>query len=95
MKQYTELYQNKRWRETRLVVFDRDEYKCQSCNRYVGGRLTPIADHIKPHKGDTKLFWDMRNLQTMCKPCHDSHKQSLEKGGHGRPAIGVDGWPVN
>lgn len=32
------------------------------------------------------------NWQPLCKPHHDSTKQAEEK--NGRPAIGVDGWPV-
>jgi len=40
-----------------------------------------IVDHIVPHRGDDKLFWDRSNWQALCKPCHDSHKQRLESSG--------------
>lgn len=40
-----------------------------------------VVDHIKPHRGDMKLFWDKSNWQSLCKQCHDSHKQRLEKSG--------------
>ena len=40
-----------------------------------------VVDHIKPHKGDYDLFWDESNWQSLCKHCHDSHKQRLENGG--------------
>jgi len=40
-----------------------------------------IVDHIKPHKGDISIFYDQANLQSLCKKCHDSHKQRLEKSG--------------
>jgi 5-methylcytosine-specific restriction endonuclease McrA len=40
-----------------------------------------VVDHKVPHRGDSELFWDRKNWQTLCKPCHDSHKQRLEKGG--------------
>lgn len=36
--------------------------------RYV--RAT-VVDHITPHRGDQKLFWDRSNLQALCKQCHD------------------------
>lgn len=51
------------------------------------------VDHIKPHKGDERLFFDPDNLQSLCKCCHDSAKQREE---HGRPiiAVGEDGWPI-
>lgn len=38
-----------------------------------------VCDHIKPHRGDERLFWDRANLQTLCKPCHDSLKQVEEQ----------------
>jgi len=40
-----------------------------------------VVDHITPHRGDMTLFWDKSNWQSLCKRCHDSHKQRLEKGG--------------
>lgn len=46
-----------------------------------------IADHIKPHKGNPRLFWDTSNLQSLCKACHDSVKAREETIGQ---AIGCD-----
>lgn len=40
-----------------------------------------VVDHVIPHKGDMVLFWDSDNWQSLCKQCHDSHKQRLEKSG--------------
>ena len=39
------------------------------------GKLTPatVVDHIIPHRGDKKLFWDERNWQALCESCHN-HK---------------------
>lgn len=42
--------------------------RCQKEGKYV--RAT-VVDHIKPHRGDPKLFWDVENMQPLCKPCHD------------------------
>ena len=33
--------------------------------------LMEDVDHIIPHRGDQKLFWDRNNWQALCKPCHD------------------------
>lgn len=38
-----------------------------------------VVDHIVPHKGDNKLFWDKTNWQTLCIPCHNS-KTARENG---------------
>ncbi|MGL6245691.1 HNH endonuclease [Pseudomonas sp.] len=53
-----------------------------------------VVDHIVPHKGDHKLFWDPKNHQALCKTCHDSHKQRLERSGK---VVGcsLDGIPVD
>ncbi len=47
------------------------------------GRVVPatVVDHKIPHRGDFKLFWDRKNWQSLCKLCHDAHKQRQEKGG--------------
>lgn len=73
------------------------------------GRLVPAAvvDHIKaPKLGDARqtgdaekiaaawrLFWDRANWQSLCKSCHDSTKQRMEKSGR----LGCDeaGLPLN
>lgn len=61
------------------------------------GLLVPasVVDHIEaPRLGDAKdsgdpariakawsLFWNRANWQSLCKVCHDSTKQRMEKGG--------------
>lgn len=57
---------------------------CEECKRQ--GRSAELAtdvDHITPHKGDSILFWDPRNWQSLCHSCH-SHKTAAEDGGFGR-----------
>lgn len=57
--------------------------KCQEQNR-----ITPATevDHIIPHKGDKKLFWDQNNWQALCHECH-SRKTATEDGGFGNKVI--------
>ncbi|WCK25574.1 HNH endonuclease signature motif containing protein [Agrobacterium pusense] len=43
------------------------------------GKGQSAVDHIKSHNGDEALFWDEDNLQLLCKPCHDQHKQKIDK----------------
>jgi len=63
---------------------------CRMCRP----RMVPatICDHIEPHRGDEARFW-AGPFQSLCKRCHDSDKQSFEKGGKPRSRIGLDGWP--
>jgi 5-methylcytosine-specific restriction protein A len=43
-------------------------------------RLTPaeVVDHIKPHRGDPQLFWDVSNWQSLC-VAHHNIKTAKEK----------------
>lgn len=83
------LYNTKRWRDPetglRRLVLDRDGWQCQMCGVVLAGKApapsSPVVDHIEPHKGNLVLFWDANNLQALCKKCHDTHKQRLERGG--------------
>jgi 5-methylcytosine-specific restriction protein A len=56
---------------------------CATAGRVAGAT---VVDHIVPHKGDPKLFWDRKNWQPACKPCHDA-KTAREDGGFGRAAL--------
>lgn len=41
------------------------------------------VDHIEPHRGDSGLFWDQNNLETLCRDCHAIDKRSHEERGLG------------
>lgn len=55
---------------------------CVECQKK--GIITPATDvdHIIPHRGDKKLFWDSNNWQSLCHECH-SRKTVTEDGGFG------------
>lgn len=36
------------------------------------------VDHLIPHRGDRKLFWDRKNWVASCRTCHDGPKQAVE-----------------
>ena len=59
-----------RWRAARKLYL-RKHPLCAACRR--ANILTPatVVDHIIPHRGDERLFWDEANWQPLCKPCHD------------------------
>jgi 5-methylcytosine-specific restriction protein A len=47
---------------------------CRFC-----GAASDTVDHIRPHRGDTDVFWDRSNWQALCGPCHNSTKQRQER----------------
>ena len=99
-QQYQVLYASKHWSTLRRQALTRDAYRCQhnGCGVHLkAGRRGPnsaVVHHIKPHRGDLELFFDLNNLQAVCKSCHDSAIQSVEALGYDT-AIGADGWPVD
>ena len=62
---------DRRWRRV-SKAFLRAHPLCVECEKR--GKLTPatVVDHIVPHRGDRKLFWDETNWQPLCKRCHDT-----------------------
>lgn len=77
---YRRGYDN-RWRKARQIYLAKHPL-CEECKK--NGRLTAatVVDHIIPHKGDRKLFWDENNWQALCKRCHD-RKTVCKDGGFG------------
>lgn len=45
-----------------------------------------VVDHIVKVVDDPDRAFDGDNLQSLCKHCHDSHKQAIDKGS------GLRGW---
>jgi len=68
-----------KWRRYRIQYLAQHPYcvKCLKEGKFV---FATVIDHIIPHKGDIKLFWDGNNHQALCKSCHDA-KTVREDGG--------------
>lgn len=53
---------------------------CVGCAAVYGvKRPATVVDHIVPHKGDQRLFWDPSNWQSSCNWHHSSIKRELER----------------
>ena len=86
MGQHAKLYSTKTWRGMRLQQLAENPL-CAYCLSLGYVTAATIADHIVPHRGSLALFYDASNLQSLCKPCHDSVKAREEYGGQ---SIGCD-----
>lgn len=75
-KSWQRLYSMAKYRKARSRFMSENPY-CVEC-----GKVATDLDHIKPHKGNMKLFWDKSNWQPLCKACH-SRKTASEDGGFG------------
>jgi 5-methylcytosine-specific restriction protein A len=86
-------YKTGRWQALRRAQLVKQPLCCFCEAR---GRIVAatVCDHVEPHRGDSTLFWNEDNLQSLCADCHNSDKARIERGGMARQRIGYDGWPV-
>lgn len=83
-----------KWDKARKAYLSRNPL-CVLCQQEGKTTAATVVDHINAHHGDWALFWDSQNWQPLCTNHHNSHKQSIEKGGHGRMGCNASGLPVD
>ena len=71
-------YRTERWRALRKAFLAKNPV-CGHC-----GAPARHVDHVRPHRGDVGLFFDVRNLYPLCHSCHSS-KTVTSDGGFGNP----------
>lgn len=75
-------YSTKAWQDLRIRVFERDGYICQRTGLICAGKHpapdSPTANHKVPHRGNSVLFWDPDNIETVTKQVHDTIIQAEE-----------------
>ena len=61
---------NYKWQQarTRFLAF---HPLCAECERQGRTTAATVVDHIQPHRGDMRLFWDVKNWQALCERCHN------------------------
>jgi 5-methylcytosine-specific restriction protein A len=60
-----------RWRRARAAFLARHPL-CAACRAQGCVVQATVVDHVVPHRGDQRLFWDETNWAPACKPCHDA-----------------------
>jgi hypothetical protein len=69
--------QSDRYRQWRISVFQRDNYRCKIC--FEGGNIR--AHHIEAYKTHPELRYDMGNGATLCDLCHKKFHKTYGKIG--------------
>lgn len=84
-------YWTARWRRIAKAQLAAEPL-CRRC--LASGIVTAatVAHHVVPHRGDPELFWS-GELESICKPHHDSEAQREERG-RGPQQVDEDGWPI-
>ena len=67
----------RRWRKARKAFLAQHPW-CVECEKTGGDSIARVVDHIAPHGGDVKLFWDRSNWQSLCTR-HHNRKTSRER----------------
>lgn len=61
-----------KWQKARLqYLAEHPLCECAECTTSGAVVAAEVVDHIIPHRGDAKLFWDRKNWCAMSKPHHD------------------------
>jgi len=62
--------QDPRWQEA-TAQFLEENPLCAFCQ--MEGKDVPAVavDHIIPHRGDQRLFWDQHNWEPLCRECYE------------------------
>ena len=79
---YHNLYFTRRWREMRAAQLVAEPF-CRECGKMGRRTRAEDVDHIKPHRGDKRIFYDPANLQSLCHSCHS--RKTMEERRHPRP----------
>lgn len=90
------------WEKVRAKVIERAKGMCEECARQGRVAAGKDVDHITSRVKAKVLRWSTAktehpsNLQYLCTRCHDrkSAKETGRTYREPRPAIGLDGWPV-
>lgn len=96
------------WRKLRLHILARDLYACRMCGVLLRGKgkTAPEVDHIRPAELRPDLFFNADNLWSLCKQCHGTTAQAIEKRHPNNPEaiakakmayrpVGLDGYPTH
>jgi len=93
---YRRLYKLARWNGKHGVRAQqlKKQPLCEMCRK--AGRLTKatVCDHVDPKSKLTVEGFFAGPFQSLCAPCHDITKRTLEIRGYS-DALGEDGWPTD
>jgi 5-methylcytosine-specific restriction enzyme A len=73
------VHYGRRWGKVRLEYLAEHPF-CVDCERLGQQTLATEVDHIIPHNGRARLFWDRSNYQALCKSHHSQKTQREQTG---------------
>lgn len=73
---YLEKLRDPRWQKKRLEVFERDGWKCRSCD---ADDQTLNVHHWRYERGKEPWEYDLEDLYTLCDECHQTEHDERRK----------------
>lgn len=73
-------YRRAKWRQVRQLALKRDRFQCVWCRDK--GKLTTRrleVDHIKELEDYPELAYDLDNLRTLCRDCHNQRHNRYQR----------------
>jgi 5-methylcytosine-specific restriction endonuclease McrA len=94
-EQYRALYATPTWARLRKIKLAQDPL-CERCLADGRGTIAAtVAHHRRPHRGDPALFYDIENLEAVCKECHDTSCAREDGKGFSTAVDATTGWPTD
>lgn len=75
---------DRRWQKYRAWYLSQHPL-CVYCQAKGIVRAATVVDHIEPHKGDERKFWNEANHQSLCAGCHNRKTASEDMGSWRKP----------
>lgn len=76
------IHQTAEWRRVRPLVLERDLWTCQMCGCILRKgkkqKAAAVVDHKRPYDLRPDLVYDLGNLWSVCRNCHDSECRRIE-----------------
>ena len=77
---YDTFYNTRDWQKLREQAIGRDNKECLWCKQEGGLTTSRLeVDHIKEVKDYPQLAYDLDNLRTLCKDCHNKRHGRYQK----------------
>ena len=67
------------WQKARREFLRNVQPLCQECLKQGKYTKATDVDHIVPHRGDMRLFWDESNWQALCHSCHSKKTRKQDQ----------------
>lgn len=78
-QEHRSFYHSKEWKAVRLIALTRDNFICVECKKNNKITKAEIVDHVIELRDDYSKRLELTNLQSLCRPCHNTKTEQERK----------------